>query len=165
MLLRYERVGTREVNNYRWVDFWEVVGPSGLEVVGYRYGPWKWYRGEDREYIWTGGEWERIGEVRKRMDVPLQLCLIQYTLLLFIFTATRNSIPRPRPRLFPSVHNYSHLSDCYLNTRQVVFSTLLWSLRKSPGSCVATLGHLPINHLSFELFTQCLHQPLYLSRD
>jgi hypothetical protein len=33
MLLRYERVGMREV------DFWEVVGPSGLEVIGYRYGP------------------------------------------------------------------------------------------------------------------------------
>jgi hypothetical protein len=24
------------------------------------------------EYIWTGGEWERIGEVRKWTDVPLQ---------------------------------------------------------------------------------------------
>jgi hypothetical protein len=43
----------------------------GLEVVSYRYGPWKWYRGEDGEYIWIGGEWERRGEVRKWMDVPL----------------------------------------------------------------------------------------------
>jgi hypothetical protein len=85
MPLRYERVGTREVVDYWWVDFWEVVGPSGLRVVGYRYGPWKWYRGDDREYIWTGGEWEKIGEVRKRTDVPLQgvctltlgLCLLQ----------------------------------------------------------------------------------------
>jgi hypothetical protein len=41
MLLKYERVGTRKVDDYRLVDFWEVVGPSGLEVVGYRYGPWK----------------------------------------------------------------------------------------------------------------------------
>jgi hypothetical protein len=30
MLLKYVRVGT-----------WEVVDLSGLEVVGYRYGPWK----------------------------------------------------------------------------------------------------------------------------
>jgi hypothetical protein len=37
--LRYVRVGTREVDDYRRVDFSEVVGPSGLEVVGYRYGP------------------------------------------------------------------------------------------------------------------------------
>jgi hypothetical protein len=44
----------------------------GLKVVGYRYGPWKWYRGEDREYIWTGGEWEMRGEVRKWTDVLLQ---------------------------------------------------------------------------------------------
>jgi hypothetical protein len=44
----------------------------GLKVVSYRYGPWKWYRGEDGEYIWTGGEWEMRGEVRKWMDVPLQ---------------------------------------------------------------------------------------------
>jgi hypothetical protein len=41
MWLKYVRVGTREVDDYRRVDFWEVVGPSGLEVVGYRYGPWK----------------------------------------------------------------------------------------------------------------------------
>jgi hypothetical protein len=41
MLLKYEQVGTRNVDDYRWVDFWEVVGLSGLEVVGYRYGPWK----------------------------------------------------------------------------------------------------------------------------
>jgi hypothetical protein len=41
MPLRYERVGMREVDDYRLVDFWEVVGPSGLEVVGYRYSPWK----------------------------------------------------------------------------------------------------------------------------
>jgi hypothetical protein len=33
MLLRYERMGMREV------DFQEVIGPSGLEVVGYGYGP------------------------------------------------------------------------------------------------------------------------------
>jgi hypothetical protein len=45
--LRYEWGGTREVDDYWWVDFWKVVGPSGLEVVGYRYGPWEWYRGED----------------------------------------------------------------------------------------------------------------------
>jgi hypothetical protein len=66
MQLRYERVGSQEV------DFWKVVGPPGLKVVGYRYGLWKWYRGEDGEYIWTGGEWEMRGEVRKLMDVPLQ---------------------------------------------------------------------------------------------
>jgi hypothetical protein len=40
MLLRYEWMGTQE-----------VVGPSGLEVVGFRYGPWRWYRGEEGEYI------------------------------------------------------------------------------------------------------------------
>jgi hypothetical protein len=34
MLLRYKQVGMQEV-----VDFWEVVGPSGLEVIGFRYGP------------------------------------------------------------------------------------------------------------------------------
>jgi hypothetical protein len=80
MLLRYEWVGTWEVVDYRWVDyrwvdFWEVVGPSGLEVVSYGYSPWEEYRGEEGEYIWTGGEWERIGEVRKRTDVPLQKSL------------------------------------------------------------------------------------------
>jgi hypothetical protein len=60
MPLRYERVGMRE-----------VVGPSGLRVVGYGYCPWKWYRGDDREHIWTRGGWEKIGEVRKQTDVPL----------------------------------------------------------------------------------------------
>jgi hypothetical protein len=35
--------------------FWKVVGPSGLKVVGGRYDPWRWYRGADGEYIWTGG--------------------------------------------------------------------------------------------------------------
>jgi hypothetical protein len=39
MLLRYERMGMQEVVDYWSVDFWEVVGPSGLEVVGYGYGP------------------------------------------------------------------------------------------------------------------------------
>jgi hypothetical protein len=72
MWLRYKWGGTQEVDDYWWVDFWKVVGLLGLEVVGYRYGPLTWYRGEDGEYIWTGGEWERRGEVRKRMDVPLQ---------------------------------------------------------------------------------------------
>jgi hypothetical protein len=37
MLLRYEWVGTREVVDYQGVDLWGVVGPSGLEVVGYGY--------------------------------------------------------------------------------------------------------------------------------
>jgi hypothetical protein len=56
MLLRHEQMGMWEVNNYQSVDFWEVIGPSGLEVVSFRYGLWKWYRGEDGEYIRTGGE-------------------------------------------------------------------------------------------------------------
>jgi hypothetical protein len=44
-----------------------------MEVVGFRCGPWRWYRGEEEEeYICTGGEWERRGEVRKWTDVPLQ---------------------------------------------------------------------------------------------
>jgi hypothetical protein len=42
-----------------------------MEVVGFRCGPWRWYRGEDEEYIYTGGEWGRRGEVRKWTDVPL----------------------------------------------------------------------------------------------
>jgi hypothetical protein len=46
MLLRYEQMGKREV------DFWAVTRPLDLEVV-------------------KGGEWERIGEVRKWTDVPL----------------------------------------------------------------------------------------------
>jgi hypothetical protein len=33
MLLRYKRM------RMRGVDFWEVVRPSGLEVIGFRYGP------------------------------------------------------------------------------------------------------------------------------
>jgi hypothetical protein len=33
------------------VRFMCNITPSGLEVVGYRDGPWKWYRGEDGEYI------------------------------------------------------------------------------------------------------------------
>jgi hypothetical protein len=40
MRLKYVWVGTREVDDYQRVDFWEVVGLSGLDVVGYRYGPW-----------------------------------------------------------------------------------------------------------------------------
>jgi hypothetical protein len=39
MLLRYKWVGTQEVVDYRRVDFWEVIGQSGLEVVGLRYDP------------------------------------------------------------------------------------------------------------------------------
>jgi hypothetical protein len=39
MLLRYERVGMREVIDYRGVDLWGVIGPSGLEVVGDDYSP------------------------------------------------------------------------------------------------------------------------------
>jgi hypothetical protein len=35
----------------RGVDFWKVIGPSGLEVIGFRYGPWRWYRGEEGDYI------------------------------------------------------------------------------------------------------------------
>jgi hypothetical protein len=71
MWLRYEWGGMREVDDYWWVDFWTVVRPLGLEVISCRYGPWKWYRGEDGEYICTGVEWERRGEVRKWTDVPL----------------------------------------------------------------------------------------------
>jgi hypothetical protein len=44
----------------------------GLEVIGYRYGPWREYRGEEGEYLCTDRRWERIGGVRKWMDVPLQ---------------------------------------------------------------------------------------------
>jgi hypothetical protein len=73
MLLRHERIGTQEVDDYRRVDFWEVVGPLGLEVVGYRYCPWREYRGEEEEYLCTDRRWERIGGVRKRTDVPLQI--------------------------------------------------------------------------------------------
>jgi hypothetical protein len=79
MRLRYKKGGIREVNNYWWVDFWKVVRLSGLEVIGYRYGPWKWYRGENGEYIWTGVEWERRGEVRRWMDVPLHYLLFKST--------------------------------------------------------------------------------------
>jgi hypothetical protein len=43
----------------------------GLEVVGYRYGPWREYRGEEGEYLRIDRRWERIGGVRKWMDVPL----------------------------------------------------------------------------------------------
>jgi hypothetical protein len=39
MLLRYGQMGTREVDDYRCVDFWKVVRHSGLEVVGLRYDP------------------------------------------------------------------------------------------------------------------------------
>jgi hypothetical protein len=44
-----------------------------LEVVGYRYGPWREYRGEEEEYLCTDRRWERIGGVRKRTDVPLHV--------------------------------------------------------------------------------------------
>jgi hypothetical protein len=39
MLLRYEQMGTWEVNDYWYVDFWKVIRHSGLEVVGLRYDP------------------------------------------------------------------------------------------------------------------------------
>jgi hypothetical protein len=61
------------------VDFWKVIGRSGLEVIGYRYGHWKWSRGKYVEYRWTGGEWEMRGEARKWMDVPLQLYIKIYS--------------------------------------------------------------------------------------
>jgi hypothetical protein len=51
MLLRYERRGTQEVDNYWCIGFWRVVGPSGLEVISFRCGPWRWYRSEEGEYI------------------------------------------------------------------------------------------------------------------
>jgi hypothetical protein len=51
MQLRYERRGTREVDDYQRVDIQRVIGLSGLEVVGFRCGPWRWYRGEEGEYI------------------------------------------------------------------------------------------------------------------
>jgi hypothetical protein len=40
MLLRYE-----------WRKEQKVVRPSGMEVVGFRCDPWRWYRGEEGEYI------------------------------------------------------------------------------------------------------------------
>jgi hypothetical protein len=61
MLLRCER--NRDAESRRL---------SGLEVVGYRYGPWREYRGEEGEYLCTDRRWERIGGVRKLTDVPLQ---------------------------------------------------------------------------------------------
>jgi hypothetical protein len=61
MLLRYER--NRDAESQQL---------SGLEVLGYRCGPWREYRGEEGEYLCTDRRWERIGEVRKRTDVPLQ---------------------------------------------------------------------------------------------
>jgi hypothetical protein len=61
MLLRYER--NRDTGSRRL---------SGLEVVGYRYSPWREYGGEEGEYLCTDRRWERIGGVRKRTDVPLQ---------------------------------------------------------------------------------------------
>jgi hypothetical protein len=39
MLLRCKQMGTQEVNDYRCVDFWKVLGQSGLEVVSLRYDP------------------------------------------------------------------------------------------------------------------------------
>jgi hypothetical protein len=39
MLLRCEQMGMREVDDYRCVDFWKVVGHSGLDVIGLRYDP------------------------------------------------------------------------------------------------------------------------------
>jgi hypothetical protein len=41
MRLRYKQSGIWEVNDYWGVDFWEVVGPLGLDIVGLRYGPWR----------------------------------------------------------------------------------------------------------------------------
>jgi hypothetical protein len=105
MRLRYEWSGSREVDKYWWVDFWKVIGPSGLKVVGYRYGPWRWYRGEDGEYIWTGGEWEMRGEVRKWTDVPLHhLCL----------SKTRSSPPLVLSHI--NLHFSSELSSCIFVT-------------------------------------------------
>jgi hypothetical protein len=60
MLLRYKR--NRDTGSQRL---------SGLEVVGYRCGPWREYGGEEGEYLCTDRRWERIGGVRKQMDVPL----------------------------------------------------------------------------------------------
>jgi hypothetical protein len=51
MLLSYEWRGRREVDDNRWVNFWKVVGLLGLKVVGFRCGPWSWYRGGEGEYI------------------------------------------------------------------------------------------------------------------
>jgi hypothetical protein len=57
---------------YEWNRDAESRRLSGLEVVGYRCGPWREYGGEEGEYLCTDRRWERIGEVRKRTDVPLQ---------------------------------------------------------------------------------------------
>jgi hypothetical protein len=51
MLLAYEQRGTWKVDNDRWVDFWKVIGPLGLKVIGFRCGPWNWYIGGKGEYI------------------------------------------------------------------------------------------------------------------
>jgi hypothetical protein len=51
MLLSYEWRRRREVDDNQWVDFWKVDRPSGLKVVGFRCGPWNWYRGGKGEYI------------------------------------------------------------------------------------------------------------------
>jgi hypothetical protein len=72
MLPSYEQRGRHEVDDNRWVNFWKVIRLSGLKVIGFRCGPWNWYRGGEGEYIWTRVEWERIGEVRKGTNVPLQ---------------------------------------------------------------------------------------------
>jgi hypothetical protein len=42
MLLRYKWMRMQEL------DFWKVIEPSGIRVID---GLWRWYRGEDGEYI------------------------------------------------------------------------------------------------------------------
>jgi hypothetical protein len=60
MLLRYEQIGTWEVDDYRaWRS--SAIGAVLGESTG-----------EEGEYLCTDRRWERIGGVRKRTDVPLQ---------------------------------------------------------------------------------------------
>jgi hypothetical protein len=45
MLLRYKQRRRQEVNNFWGVDIWKVIRLLGTKVVGFGYGPWRWYRG------------------------------------------------------------------------------------------------------------------------
>jgi hypothetical protein len=86
MQLRYERMGMWEVNDYWWVNFWKVIGPSGLEVVGFRYSPRRWYR-------WGGGVHMNRGKVGEgRGGKETDGCPLTQTCLPHLFKHSQTAL-------------------------------------------------------------------------
>jgi hypothetical protein len=56
VLLRYERRRRLEVDGIWRVNLLKVVGPSGMKVVGFGCGLWRWYRGVGEIHMRVGEE-------------------------------------------------------------------------------------------------------------